>query len=208
MPPRQSRLALPSAWVLALLSLPLLLLAPRAAARAAYALSPTVPGVSAIVIDAQTGDVLSQIDADAPRYAASLTKLMTLYLAFQALRDHRITLQSVVPVSAHAASMEPVKLGLRPGWYFTVGQAIDGMVTLSANDAASALGEYLGGSESRFAQMMTLRAHAMGMWHTTFVNASGLPGAGQITTARDIAILARRLILDFPQYYHYFSLHS
>ncbi len=160
---------------------------------------------SSIVVDATSGDVLEEVNADQPRHPASLTKMMTLYLTFEALRDRRITLDQAVPVSSHAASMEPSKLGLLPGSRLTVEQAILGLVTKSANDAASALGELLGGSEDRFAQMMTLRARALGMGHTTFMNASGLPSPDQWTTARDLAILSRRLINDFPGYYPYFS---
>jgi D-alanyl-D-alanine carboxypeptidase len=130
---------------------------------------------------------------------------MTLYMAFEALRDRRITLNELVPVSAYAASMQPSKLGLMPGTRITVEQIILGLVTKSANDAAAAMGEFLGGSEDRFAQMMTLRARSLGMNHTTFTNASGLPDPDQWTTARDLAILARRLLSDFPSYYGYFS---
>ncbi len=160
---------------------------------------------SSIVVDAATGNVLEAVNADQPRHPASLTKMMTLYLTFEALRDRRIALNQVVPVSAHAASMEPSKLGLVPGTHLTVEEAILGLVTKSANDAASALGELLGGSEDRFAQMMTLRARGLGMAHTTFQNASGLPDPDQWTTAHDLALLARRLISDFPGYYPYFS---
>jgi D-alanyl-D-alanine carboxypeptidase len=157
------------------------------------------------VVDASTGDVLEDVNADEPRRPASLTKMMTLYLTFEALRDRRITLDQAVPVSPHAAAMEPTKLGLIPGTHLTVEQAILGLVTKSANDAAAALAELLGGSEDRFGQMMTLRARALGMGHTTFANASGLPNPDQWTTARDLAILSRRLINDFPGYYRYFS---
>ena len=160
---------------------------------------------SSIVMDAATGNVLSAANADAPRYPASLTKMMTLYMAFEALRDRRLTLATLVPVSAHAASMSPSKLGLLPGTRLTVEQAILGLVTKSANDAAAALGELLGGDEAQFAQMMTLRARALGMTRTTFRNASGLPDPQQVTTARDLALLARHLIHDFPDEYHYFS---
>jgi len=160
---------------------------------------------SSIVVEAASGDVLEDVNADAPRHPASLTKMMTLYMAFEALRDRRINLNQFVPVSAAAASMQPSKLGLLPGTRITVDQAILGLVTKSANDAAAALGELLGGSEDRFAQMMTLRARALGMAHTTFTNASGLPDPDQWTTARDLAILGRRLISDFPGYYGYFS---
>ena len=160
---------------------------------------------SSIVVDAASGDVLEEVNADQPRHPASLTKMMTLYLTFEAVRDRRIVLDQFVPVSVHAAEMEPSKLGLLPGTRLTVEQAILGLVTKSANDAASALSELLGGSEDRFAQMMTLRARALGMSHSTFMNASGLPNAEQWTTARDLAVLSRRLIADFPDYYRYFA---
>jgi D-alanyl-D-alanine carboxypeptidase len=131
--------------------------------------------------------------------------MMTLYMTFEALRDRRIRLDQLVPVSLNAASMEPTKLGLVPGTRITVEQAILGLITRSANDAAAALGELLGGTEERFAQMMTLRARALGMSQTTFRNASGLPDPDQWTTARDLAVLGRRLIVDFPAHYRYFS---
>ncbi|HYZ24963.1 MAG TPA: D-alanyl-D-alanine carboxypeptidase family protein [Rhodopila sp.] len=163
------------------------------------------PRYSSIIVNAATGDVLEEVSPDQPRHPASLTKMMTLYMAFEALRDRRITLDQLVPVTAHAAAMEPSKLGLIPGTRLTVEQAILGLVTKSANDAAAALGEMLGGSEDRFAQMMTLRARALGMSGTTFTNASGLPDPAQWTTARDLAILARHLVADFPDNYRYFS---
>ena len=159
---------------------------------------------SSIVVDASTGRVLSAVNADAQRHPASLAKMMTLYMVFEALRDRRIALGEQVPVSAHAASMEPTKLGLVPGMRITVQEAILGIVTKSANDAAVALGELLGGGEDRFAQMMTLRARALGMAHTEFRNASGLPDPDQWSTARDLALLARHLLHDFPVEYRYF----
>jgi D-alanyl-D-alanine carboxypeptidase len=160
---------------------------------------------SSIVVDARTGIVISAVNEDEPRHPASLTKLMTLYMLFEALRDRRISLDDAVPVSAHAASMSPTKLGLMPGARITVEEAVLGLVTKSANDAAAALGELLGGSEDRFAQMMTLRARALGMGHTVFQNASGLPDPDQWSTARDLSVLGRRLVIDFPSYYGYFS---
>ena len=160
---------------------------------------------SSIVVDASSGDVLEAVNADQPRRPASLTKLMTLYLTFEALRDRRITMDQAVPVSPHAAAMEPSKLGLLPGSRLTVEQAILGLVTKSANDAAAALAELLGGSEARFGQMMTLRARALGMTHSQFLNASGLPNSQQWSSARDMAVLARHLIHDFPGYYRYFA---
>jgi D-alanyl-D-alanine carboxypeptidase len=161
---------------------------------------------SYIVVNAASGRVLNAYRADAMRYPASLTKLMTLYLAFEALRDRRISFATRIPMTMEAASVEPVKLGLPPGDTISVHNAILAMVTLSANDVATALGQYLGGgSIPRFAEMMTLRAHALGMADTTFRNPSGLPAPDQVTTARDMAILARRLIIDFPDQYHWFS---
>jgi D-alanyl-D-alanine carboxypeptidase len=160
---------------------------------------------SSIVIDAATGNVLSSVNADEPRYPASLTKMMTLYMVFEALRDRRIALNQNVPVSGRAAGMSPSKLGLVPGSRITVLQAILGLVTKSANDAAAALGEMLGGNEDRFAQMMTLRARALGMSRSTFRNASGLPDADQTSTARDLATLGRHLTRDFPEEYRWFS---
>lgn len=163
---------------------------------------------ASIVVDAGTGNVLEAANPDAPRHPASLAKLMTLYMTFEALRDRRITDDDLVPISPHAASMQPSKLGLLPGMRLTVQEAILALVTKSANDAASALGEFLGGSEDRFAQMMTLRARALGMSRTTFTNASGLPDPNEWTTARDLAILARHLLTDFPNDYSYFSTES
>jgi len=167
---------------------------------------PTSAGASTIVIDAGTGAVLAEAGADVPRYPASLTKLMTLDLAFQALRAGRMTLDTPIPISYHAAAVEPVKLGLQPGDTITVRQAILAMTTMSANDAATALGEFLGGgSEPRCAEMMTLRAHALGMAQTEFYNASGLPNPGQITTARDLSILARDIVVGYPEYQGFFE---
>jgi len=160
---------------------------------------------SAIIVEARTGKIIMGVNQDEPRFPASLTKLMTLYMTFEALRDRRVQLTSYVPVSEWAAEQPPSKLGLQPGEALTVEQAILGIVTKSGNDAAAALGEFLGGSEDRFAQMMTLRARALGMSRTNFRNASGLPDPNQWTTARDLSTLGRRLVLDFPQLYGYFG---
>jgi D-alanyl-D-alanine carboxypeptidase len=160
---------------------------------------------SSIVIEAASGNVISAVAADERRHPASLTKMMTLYMVFEALRDRRISLNQSVRVSAHAAGQEPTKLGLAPGARITVEEAILGLVTKSANDAAAAIGEMLGGEEGRFAQMMTMRARALGMTRTTFRNASGLPDPEQVTTARDMALLGRRLVQDFPAEYRYFA---
>jgi D-alanyl-D-alanine carboxypeptidase len=160
---------------------------------------------SSIVVDARSGRELSSVNADEPRHPASLTKMMTLYMVFEAMRDRRLSLDTIVPVSPHSASMSPSKLGLVPGTSLTVEQAILGLVTKSANDAAAALGELLGGDETNFGQMMTIRARSLGMTRTVFRNASGLPDPEQVSTARDMATLGRRLIADFPSEYRYFS---
>jgi D-alanyl-D-alanine carboxypeptidase len=159
-----------------------------------------------IVIDAETGEVLHQDGADLHNYPASLTKMMTLYLTFEALHKGRLKLDQQIPVSAHASAQAPTKLGLRPAQTIRVETCILGLVTKSANDGAVTLAEALGGgSELRFAGMMTAKARQLGMNSTHFHNASGLPDPEQSTTARDIAVLARALIYDFPQYYPYFS---
>jgi D-alanyl-D-alanine carboxypeptidase len=161
---------------------------------------------AAIVLDHGSGRVLVAANADETRHPASLTKMMTLYMVFEALRDGRLTLNSRVPISAEAASRPPSKLGVPAGQSISVEQAILALVTRSANDVATAVGERLGGSEARFAQMMTLRARGLGMGRTTFRNASGLPDVEQITTARDMATLGLRLFQDFPDRYHYFGI--
>ena len=181
--------------------------APKAPAKAA-APKYTPPRYAAIVIDADTGTVLHAVAADEQTYPASLTKMMTLYLTFEALTQHRLQLEHRLPISEHAASMAPSKLGLKPGATIRVEDAILGIVTRSANDAAVVLAEGLGGSEEAFARMMTERARGLGMHRTVFQNASGLPDANQVTTARDMAVLGRALIYDFPQYYPYFSTRS
>ncbi|MBY3044594.1 D-alanyl-D-alanine carboxypeptidase [Rhizobium leguminosarum] len=164
------------------------------------------PKYAGIVVDAKTGNVLYSENADRLQYPASLTKMMTLYMTFEALEQGRIRLDTPVPFSAHAAAQAPTKLGVRAGGTITVEQGILGLVTLSANDAATALGEMLGGgSEDRFAQLMTAKAHALGMTRTTYRNANGLPNTAQMTTARDQARLGIALRQHFPQYYGYFS---
>jgi D-alanyl-D-alanine carboxypeptidase len=159
----------------------------------------------AIVIDAETGKVLHAVNADARTYPASLTKMMTLYLVFDALDSGRLKLDQHLTVSRHAAGQAPSKLGLRRGESISVHDLILALVTKSANDAAVVLAEGLADSESAFARQMTAQARKLGMKNTVFRNASGLPNRAQHTTARDIAILARALYQDFPQYYHWFS---
>ena len=160
---------------------------------------------ASIVVDAKTGEVLYASRADSPRYPASITKVMTLYLAFEALASGKIQLDDPVLFSPRAAAQSPTKLGIRAGDSITVSEAMQGMVTRSANDAAVALAEKLGGTEQRFATLMTLRAQELGMVNSHFANASGLPDSRQITTARDIAILSRAVMRDYPQYYRLFS---
>jgi D-alanyl-D-alanine carboxypeptidase (penicillin-binding protein 5/6) len=163
------------------------------------------PKYAAIVVDASTGEVLYARRADQPRYPASITKVMTLYLTFEALAAGRLKLTDQVPVSAHAAAQPPTKIGLRPGQTISVDEAIRVVALKSANDIAVALAEKIGGSEARFTALMTLRAHELGMNNSRFVNANGLPDSRHVTTARDIAILSRAVMRDYPQYYSYFG---
>lgn len=163
---------------------------------------------AAIVVDARTGKTLYSKDANARRYPASLTKMMTLYLTFEALAKGRISKNTPVVFSANAAAEPPTKLGVRKGGSVTVETAILSMVTKSANDSSTALGEMLGGSEENFARMMTAKARQLGMKGTVFRNANGLPNPGQFTTAHDMAVLGIALREHFPQYYGYFSQRS
>lgn len=161
-----------------------------------------------IVVDAKTGKVLYSEDADSLRYPASLTKMMTLYLTFEALEAGKISKSTPVPFSKRASAEPPSKLGVRAGKSITVEQAIFSLVTRSANDASTALAELLGGSEERFGRIMTNKARALGMTRTTYRNANGLPNTAQMTTARDQARLGIALRQHFPQYYSYFSTRS
>jgi len=163
------------------------------------------PRYAAIVIDATSGDILYQKRADSPRYPASITKIMTLYLAFEALSTGKLHESDLVTVSPLAASQPPTKLGLRPGDTITVSDAMHAMAVHSANDMAMALAEKIGGTESRFAAMMTLKAHELGMNNSHFVNPNGLPDSRHISSAHDIAILCEAVLRDYPQYYHYFG---
>jgi D-alanyl-D-alanine carboxypeptidase len=158
-----------------------------------------------IVLDADTGRVLSENNADAITYPASLTKMMTLYLTFEALNTGRLRLDQYLPVSVDAASKSPTKLGLRPGDSVAVQDLILGIVTRSANDAAAVLAEGLAGSEPAFADRMNRKAQQLGMRNTFYQNASGLPDPAQHTTARDTAQLALALYHDYPREYRYFS---
>ena len=156
------------------------------------------PVYEAIVLDAETGQVLRELNPDAVTYPASLTKMMTLYLTFEALNSGKLRLEQYFQVSAAAAAHAPSKLGLEPGESVTIRDLILGIVTKSANDAAAVLAEGLGGTEANFAAMMTQKAHQLGMTHTFYRNASGLPDPGQLTTARDIARLALALYARLP----------
>jgi D-alanyl-D-alanine carboxypeptidase len=160
---------------------------------------------ASIVIDAGNGEVLYRANADDPKYPASLTKMMTLYLTFEALQKKRIKLGQYFPISRKAASQPPTKLDLKAGRKIRIEHAILGLVTKSANDAAMVLAEGIGGSEARFVSMMNQKARRLGMARTTFRNPSGLPDDDQVTTARDLATLANALIRDYPKYYPYFS---
>jgi D-alanyl-D-alanine carboxypeptidase len=160
---------------------------------------------AAIVVDARTGKVLYASNPDAPRHPASLTKMLTLYLLFEALETGKLGLDTPLTISAHAAEQAPSKLGLQPGQTISARDAILAIVTKSANDVAVAIAERIGGTEKNFCALMTQRAHQMGMTSSNFVNASGLPDSDQITTARDLATLSRALREHFPQYYSYFA---
>jgi len=160
---------------------------------------------ASIVVDAETGRVLAAANADQALHPASLTKIMTLYMTFDALKRGQIGLQQSLRISSHAEAMTPTKLGLRTGQVITTEQAILGLVTKSANDAAVVLAEALGGSEENFARMMTQRARSLGMAQTVFMNASGLPNRAQVSSARDMALLAMALLRDHPRHYRYFS---
>lgn len=161
---------------------------------------------ASIVVEAETGLVLYERNADIPRYPASLTKIMTLYLTFEALASKKLALTDYLVFSAHASRQDPSRLDLAPGSKLKVEDAIRAMTTKSANDAACALAERLSnGSEARFGAAMTAKGKALGLKQTTFLNASGLPDSGHISSARDLAQLSRALVRDFPQYYEYFA---
>jgi D-alanyl-D-alanine carboxypeptidase len=163
------------------------------------------PPYADIVVDDNSGQVLHQVNPDEPRHPASLTKVMTLYLLFEQLDAGALKLDTPLPVSAKASLQPPTKLRLKVNQTLTVEDAIGGIVTRSANDAAVVVAEAIGGSEEEFAKLMTQKARTLGMTNTTYVNASGLPAEEQITTARDQAILGRAIHDRFPSYYRYFS---
>ncbi|MEK6686736.1 MAG: D-alanyl-D-alanine carboxypeptidase family protein [Pseudomonadota bacterium] len=166
------------------------------------------PRYASIVIDVDTNKVLHESNADASRYPASLTKMMTLYMLFEAIEQRKMTLDTPMRVSAYAASKPSTNINLRSGEAISVREAIPALIVRSANDVAAVVAEALGDSEANFGRMMTDKARKLGMRSTTFRNASGLPNNEQKTTARDMAILSTRLMKDFPRYYHYFSTQS
>lgn len=174
----------------------MLLFAPAASANSKYA---------AYVVHADSGDVLFDRYSNGRRYPASLTKMMTLYLLFEEIEAGELKLNSKIKISARAAGQPPSKLGVKKGSTIEVETAIKALVVKSANDVAVAVSEQISGSEWRFAQKMTTKARQLGMSRTTFRNASGLPNSKQVTTAKDMATLSRRMMQDFPQYFHYFS---
>jgi D-alanyl-D-alanine carboxypeptidase len=163
------------------------------------------PPYADIVVDDKSGLVLHQVSADEPRHPASLTKIMTLYLLFEQLEAGKLGLDTELPISTRASLQNPTKLGLKANQTIKVEDAIKGLVTKSANDAAVVVAEAIGGSEEEFAKLMTAKAGALGMLGTTYVNASGLPAEAQITTARDQAVLGRAIQHRFPVYYQYFA---
>ncbi len=160
---------------------------------------------AAMVIDANTGAVLYNRSGDAPRYPASLTKMMTLYMTFELIELGRLSYATKIKMTEEGAAASPTKLGLKPGEEISLIDAIKALVTKSANDVAIALAQHIGGTEANFARLMTRKAHEIGMTHTTFKNASGLPDDGQKTTARDMLTLALRLQEEFPEHYKLFA---
>ncbi|MFK7751599.1 MAG: serine hydrolase [Sedimentitalea sp.] len=171
-------------------------------------LSVSAAPYAAHVIDARTGEVLHSENADTRLHPASLTKMMTLYIAFEAVRNGEISLDSTVKISKHAASEPPSKLGLKTGQRIKLRYLIRASAVKSANDAATAIGEAISGSEAAFARRMTRTAKALGMTRTTFKNAHGLTEKGHMSTARDMTRLGRHLFYDFPQYYNLFKRRS
>src|SRR5215207_9443561 len=163
------------------------------------------PQFSSIIVDGNSGAVLSSNNPDAIRRPASLTKIMTLYLLFERLESGKMKLDTEMEVSEFASEQAPTKLGLRPGQTIRVEDAIKGLVTRSANDASVVIAEAIAGSEADFAKLMTRKARALGMSKTTYRNANGLPNSEQVTTARDQATLGRAIQERFPRYYRYFA---
>lgn len=160
---------------------------------------------ASLVLDAATGEVLHEVNADTRNYPASLTKMMTLYLMFESLEEGRMRLDDRIMMTRRAANQPPSKLGIKPGRTLSVEEAIRALAVKSANDVASAIADHVAGSERSFALIMTAKARDLGMSNTTFRNSSGLPHRAQMSTARDMATLARAMLRHFPHRYHYFS---
>jgi D-alanyl-D-alanine carboxypeptidase len=177
----------------------------EALARRSKAKSSAPQIAAAIVVDMNSGSILYSQAPDMPRYPASLTKMMTLYVLFGYMRAGKVTPSSDLVVTPHAAAQAPTKLGLKAGATISTSDAVKALVTQSANDAAVTIAENLAGTEENFARVMTETARGIGMTGTTFRNASGLPNDEQITTARDMATLAAHLIHDYPEYYSVFE---
>ncbi len=165
-------------------------------------------GSAQLLLDARTGEVLASENPDELNHPASLTKMMSVYMVFDAIRAGKVSWDSPVPISKHAASRPPTKLFVKAGDTITVREAVLAMIVKSANDASAAIGEKLGGSEEAFAALMTRKARALGMMNTTFFNASGLPHDRQFTTARDMSTLGVALMRDFPKEYELFATKS
>jgi len=163
------------------------------------------PKYAAFLADADTGEILYSRQADAQRFPASITKVMTLYMVFERLAAGTLRLDDRIVVSRNAANQRPSKLGLKPGESLSADQAIRSLATKSANDISVALAEHIAGSEQEFARLMTARAKELGMQNSRFVNPNGLPDQRQVTTARDIYLLSQATIRHFPQYYAYFQ---
>jgi len=170
-----------------------------------FVVQPAQAKYASIIVDVESGRVLHESNSDTRNYPASLTKIMTLFMLFEALEKGQVSLDTRFKVSKRAWGQAPSKLGLKPGQTIRAEDAILALVTKSANDVATVVAEALGGTEYKFALAMTKRARALGMRRTTFRNASGLPNRRQLSTARDMALLGRRIMSDFPQFYHYFS---
>ena len=207
-PNRWAHLARALRFGLALLLMLAALSAPAsdALAKKKKSSAPRAPSIAAaIVVDMNAGSILHAQAADTPRYPASLTKIMTLYVLFGYLKAGKLSFNTDLMVTQHAASQAPTKLGLKPGATIRTSDAIKALVTHSANDAAAVIAENIAGTEENFGRLMTQTARNMGMKNTTFRNASGLPNPDQVTTARDMAILAVRIIRDYPEYYGVFE---
>ncbi|MGV1757571.1 D-alanyl-D-alanine carboxypeptidase family protein [Rhizobium sp. A22-96] len=170
------------------------------------AVSAAEAGQASYLVDAHSGQVLEASNENELNYPASLTKMMTLYLAFEALHDGRLKWDQKLTMSENAEGKEPFKLAVGVGRKVTVREAVEGIVVLSANDAAVAIGEQLSGNEDSFGKVMTAKAHQLGMSNTVFKNASGLPDPEQVTTAHDMATLGVALMRDFPEEFKLFSM--